>query len=224
MADISKRLLDMLSGFTINEIGTKVINGVTYTMLIKNDSKRDQDLYKQYMAIRDEATACGFNDNEVFRRYEVSNGYIFDMDISTAKQIVMEIAKTAPLSDREILRNMIQTKPDARRKADIEKLGKFLKTEYESGRTQVEVALFNRNTTGRISVTLTGANNSTLMIRYNAYSIRPLDIELVNEKYLIPNGFRVKSLKSCEILPSKSGVSFLITMESMDEFRQKRGF
>lgn len=219
--EFSKTLLDMLAEFMICEIGSKALDGITYSMVFKDNSKKEQELYKRYTEIKQEAIKCGFTNNEVFRTYEVSNGYIFDMDLNIAKQITAEIAKSVAKANggKTPLGELLKDKPDQRRKRDIQALARYLTSQYDAGKKQCEAALFSRNSTNKIIITGKGPNGETLAYRYNAYAIRHWDIEIINEKYLIPSGFRVKRIQPCEILPSKTGVAFIFTMESMDEFR-----
>lgn len=219
MSRFSKELLDMLTEFVVCEVGSRVLDGITYTMLLK-DNKKDMETYERYMTIKYEVLNCGYSNDEVFRVYEVSNGYIFDMDLTTAKQIIAELAKAVANANggktptSELVRDM----PDQRRKKDIVSLAKYLKYEYDKGTKQFEVAMFSRNTTNKIVINGKGPNGEAISLRYNAYAIRHWDIEIVNEKFLIPAGFRVKRIQPCEIFPSKTGVSFIFTLESMDEY------
>lgn len=218
MAKFSKELLDMLTEFMICEVGSKALDGITYTMVLK--TARDKELYTRYMTIRNEAAKCGYTSDEVFRVYEVANGYIFDMDLETAKQMTIEIAKSVSKNNggKTPSGNIIKDMPEQRRKRDLVNLAKYLKYEYDNGRYSVEVALFSRNSMNKIIVTGKGSRGETLALRYNAYAIRHWDIEILNEKFLIPAGFRVRSIQPCEILPSKTGVSFIFRMESMEQY------
>lgn len=218
MAEFSKPLLDMLTEFMICEIGSKALDGITYTMLFKN--KKDKALYDRYMTIKNEATKCGYSNDEVFRVYEVANGYIFDMDSTTAKAITAEIAKSVAKMNggKTPTGDLLKDMPEQRRKKDMVLLAKKLKEEYDNGNTQVEVALFSRNSTNRIIMTGSDTRGNKVAITYSAYAIRHWDIEIINERFLIPAGFRVKRIQPCEILPKKQGISFIFTMESMDDY------
>lgn len=219
MANFSKELLDMMTEFMICEVGSRVLDGITYTMLFK-DNKKDMEAYKRYMTIKKEILKCGYGNDEILRVYTVSNGYIFDMDLRIAKQITAEIAKSVAKANggKTPATDLIKDMPDQRRKRDIVSLAKYLKSEYDKGNRELEVALFSRNTVNRIVINGTGPNGEKVSMRYNAYAIRHWDIEIINEKFLIPSGFRVKRIQPCEIFPSKTGVSFIFTLESMDEY------
>lgn len=215
MAEFSKNLLDLLTEFMVCEVGSKALDGITYTMLLKNN--KDKEEIDRYMNIKHEAAKCGYTNNEVFRVYEITNGYIFDMDIATAKQITAEIVRTLNKNNAGIQNtDLINNLPEKRRKKDMVALSKFLKEEYDKGKRQVEVALFSKNSTNRIIINGKNSKGEAIAVKYNAYAIRHWDIELINEKLLIPAGFRVSRIQPCEILPSKTGVSFIFTMESME--------
>jgi len=215
MADISNKLLNMLTEFFICEIGSKAIDGITYCMLLKDAKERD--IYERYKLIRKQANEEGNTNDEIFRIYEVNNGYIFDMDLSIAKNISYEITKAVSKANggETPYGDLIGDMPEKRRKRDIINLAKFLKSEFDSGKEQTEIALFSRNSTNKILVTCKGPNNEVLAVKYNAYALRHWDLENVNEKLLIPAGFRVSRLQPCEVLPYKTGVSFIVNMEQM---------
>lgn len=213
---MSKRLRDMLTEFLICEIGSRALDGITYTLLLKTN--RDKELIERYKQIKVEANNCGFVNNEVFRMYEIGNGYIFDMDIGVAKMITAEIARSINASanySNVPSPDLISDMPEKRRKRDIIALGRYLVSQFDLNRTELEVALFSRNSTNRIVINGKSANNEPIALTYNAYAIRHWDIEILNEKILIPMGIRVSRIQSCEILPSKTGVSFQFKLEPM---------
>lgn len=220
MAEFSKDLLDGLTEFMICEVGSKVLDGITYTLLTKSD--KDTELYNRYSNIKVEAVRCGYENDEVFRMYEVCNGYILDMDLQVAKMITTELSKSVAKSNggQTPSGELIKDMPEQRRKRDIVNLARYLKSEYDKGNTDVEVALFSRNSSNKIIINGVTPTGEKISVRYNAYAIRHWDIEVLNEKFLIPAGFRVKSIQPCEVLPSKTGVSFLFKMESMKQYME----
>jgi hypothetical protein len=221
MGTMSKELRDRLSEFFVCEIGSNAMDGITYTLIIKNDkNKTAMQNIERYKQIRVEAMKCGYSDNEIFRVHEVSNGYVFDMDLSVAKEILAQLVKSIPVKEGEqpIDTNLTKDMPERRRKKDIYALAKYLKAQYDKGNHRVEVALFNKNANNRINVTGKGPKGENLMITFPAFALRHSDVEAVNEFFLIPHGFRVCSLQSCEILPSKNGVAFIFEMESMSRY------
>ena len=217
MGKASNELINMLTDFLINEIGSKSLDGITYAMVIKN-SKKDEEDYKRYIGIRKEAQKCGYTQDEVFRVYEVSNGYIFDMDMPVVKKISYELSKAVNKTNggQTPVGDLIGDSPEKRRKSDMLSLAKYVRTEFNNGNRVVEVALFSRNSTSKITITGIGVRNEMLMAKYNAYAIRHWDIETVNAKILIPIGIRIAKLEPCEVLPSKTGVRFKLYLESCE--------
>lgn len=217
--ELSGKLLNMLTEFVVCEIGSKVLDGITYTLILKD--AKGKELYNRYMQIRRAVAEAGYSDNDIFRVYEVCNGYIMDMDLITAKRVINKVSQSVQKTHNfNIPNDIIRDSPDQRRKHDIEALAKYIKSEYDKGNTRFEVALFSRNTTNRIFIN-GKINGNAAGIKYNAYAIRHLDIETINEKYLIPAGIRVMRLQPGEILPSKTGVSFILTLESMDKYKNQ---
>ena len=216
MADYSKDLLNMLSEFVVGEIGARALDGITYTMIFEDDVKgKSSALYERCKAIKNECYRCGFDVQEVFRVYQVSNGYIMDMDLDTVREVTTEIAKGVAIEngDDTIDTDLIKDKPIQRRKRDMVNLAKFLKSKYDMGQTEVSVALFSKNTTSRIIINAVGPDGANIMIMYNAYALRHWDIPIVNERLLMPAGFRISRIRPGEILPSKTGVSFEFELE-----------
>lgn len=214
----SPELIDKMTAFLINEIGSKAIDGITYTMVLKED--KDKEAYKRYMDIRKEAQKCGYSSDEAFRVYEVANGYIFDMDMSVAKKISYELSKAVNKTNggQTPVRDLIGDKPDKRRKSDMLGLAKYVKSEFDSGNMELQVALFSRNSTPRIMTTGIGPKNEILTVKYNAYAIRHWDIETINSELLIPAGIRIAKLEPCKVLPSKTGVKFNIYLEPVQAY------
>lgn len=215
MAKFSPELLNKLTEFLIFEIGEKAMSGITYALVIKND--KDKEIYERYKDIKKEAVKCGYSNNEVFRIYDVSNGYIFDMDLSVVKKISAELSKSVAKTNNNATPSgdLIGENPSKRRKDDMLGLAKYVKQEYDSGKKVVEVALFSRNSVPRIVITGIGPNKEIVPVKYNAYAIRHWDIEAINANILIPAGIRISRIEPCEVLPSRTGVRFILHIEKV---------
>lgn len=216
MGNTSKKMMNLLSEFLINEIGSKALDGITYAMVTKD--KKDRNTFIKYMEVRDEVSRCGFSKDEGFRVYEVSNGYIFDMDLNLAKAITIKLANAVQnmggIGDIDIGDgDLIGNSPEKRRKSDMLALAKYCKQEFDKGNRVITVALFSRNSVPHIVLTGKDTNGNYVSEKYNAYAIRHWDIEIVNSKLLIPAGIRIARIEPYEILPSKTGVKFDITLE-----------
>lgn len=212
---ISKELMDGLTTFLIKAIGSKVLDGITYAMEI---SPEDDAMIKEYLALRDRVVSEGFKNNEVFRVYSATNGYIFDMDLAIARYLNDKVFKVVSKSTGMPCNGdaVIGTGPEGRRHQDMENLAKYCISQFESGKTNFEVALFSRNSVPRITIsgkdTAKGNQGKNVVVTYNAYAIRHWDIEEINNRLLIPKGLRITRIKPCEILPSKTGVRFELSV------------
>lgn len=209
----SNELLNKLTEFLVCEIGSKALSGITYAMVLKND--KDKEMYDRYKSIKDEVLKCGYANDEVFRIYEVGNGYILDMDLSVTKKITYELSKAVAKANNASVGDLIGDGSSKRRKDDMLGLAKYIKKEYDLGNRVVEVALFSRNSVPRIIVTGVGPNGEILPIKYPAFAVRHFDLESINANILIPAGIRVARIEPMEILPSKTGVSFKMEIESI---------
>lgn len=216
VAKFSTNLLNMLSEFLVCEIGSKALSGITYTMLFKRNEK-DMELYERYKEIREEAIRCGYQNGEVFRIYEVQNGYILDMDLSVTKRISLEISKAvANINNGQTpVKDFIGDNPEDRRKNDMIRLARYVKQEYDKGNEVIEVALFSRNSVPRILITGKTKSGESVTVKYNAYALRHWDLENINSAILIPEGTRIARMEPIEILPSKTGVSFKLYVEEI---------
>lgn len=213
MGNASKEMMNLLTTFLVCEIGSKSLDGITYTMVTKEP--KDKENLEKYMAIRDEVTKCGFNQDEVFRVYEVSNGYIFDMDLNIAKRITIKLAQAVEKTNGVNVGNgdLIGNSPEKRRKSDMLGLARYIQQEYNAGNDIANVALFSRNSVPHIIISGKTPNGNVVSEKFNAYAIRHWDIETVNAKLLIPAGIRIARIEPYEILPSKTGVKFGMYIE-----------
>lgn len=212
---ISKELMDRLTNFLFEAIGGKVVDGITYTMEI---SPEDDEAIKNYLELKDMVVKEGFKNNEVFRVYNVANGYIFDMDLAIVRylndKVFKAVSKNTGLNcDGNAV---IGYGPEVRRKQDMESLAKYCISQFESNKTEFEVALFSRNSVPRITISgkdsAKGSQGKGVVVTYNAYAIRHWDIEEINNRLLIPKGLRITRIKPCEILPSKTGMRFVLSV------------
>lgn len=215
MAQMSKKLEEMLTEFMLVEIASKAMDGITYALL--TSGQNDKEEVAKYKEIKNEVINCGFVNNQIFRYYKVSNGFIFDMDLDMARMLTTKITRSLAKNDPSLngVENLIGDSPERRRKKDMIALSKYIVQKANEGKTQIEVALFSRNSTNRIILTGKSPSGEDIAITYNAYALRHWDIELLNEKLLIPQRVRVSRIQPCEILPSKTGVSFIFTLERL---------
>lgn len=218
MGKQSDKMMNLLTEFMVSEIGSKSLDGITYALLLKND--KDKPALNRYKEIFNEVRACGYGPDEIFRAYEISNGYIFDMDLNTVKTISAKLVKMVEKANNIEIgsQDLIGNSPEKRRKSDMNGLAKFVLDQYSKGITNCEVALFSRNSVPHIIISgkLKDKNGDKYAtIKYNAYAIRHWDIEIINSELLIPRGIRIARIEPCEVLPSKTGVKFILHIESV---------
>ena len=206
---IKSETLEKLNDFLVTNIESKVLEGITYALAIEGDS-----LVEKGKDIKTSVLADGFDKNELFRVFKVSNGYVFDMDMSVAKFITQTIA--SHMGDRiPQEQDIIGSLPEKRRQEDMIALAKYCKSQHSKGVNKLEVALFSRNIVPKIVITGKDSRGKDVVASYNAYAIRHWDIDEVNNKYLSPYGIAITSIKPCEVLPSRTGVRFELTLGSL---------
>lgn len=223
MAQFSGILLNQLSEFLVCEIGAKAMDGITYTLLLK-DNPKDMEAVNRYNKIKSQLQSEGYSNMDVLRRYEVTNGYIYDLDLNTAKSITYELSKAVAKIRNTPVGDLIGDKPEQRRKKDMVNLAKYIKDAYDKGENQVEVALFNKNAVDKINVTCISPDGRKCLVTYKAYAIRHWDIETINAKLLMPAGIKVDSIQPKEVLPHKTGVSFLINFGQYNQNQDNQYF
>lgn len=212
---LSDAVKSKITNLLVENIGAKeVCDGITYVLLTANDSDKIREIY----ALQKEIQECGVDPNTILQSYKVSNGVIFDLNIGVAKQIasflVTNGVNKGMIDGRKISGpDLIKDTPEKRRKEDIEKLGKFLKQCFKNKKYVVDLALFSRN---KVGVTTFNAKDrktgKDATVKYNAYAIRYWDIEVLNRVVLANEEFKVVKLEAGEILPSKNGVRFVLTL------------
>lgn len=202
----SKETLDKLTDFLAVNIESKVLDGITYALALKSD-----DLVEKGKDIKKSVLADGFEKNELFRVFPVSNGYIFDMDMSIAKYITQKLISAMQDKVPQV-QDIIGDSPEKRRQSDMKALAKYCKSQMDKGNSKIEVALFSRNSVPKIVITGKDGKGKDVVASYNAYAIRHWDLEEVNNKYLKPSGITITNINACEILQSRTGVRFEIQL------------
>lgn len=221
---ITKEILNQLTEFVVCELGASVLDGVTYALFLK-DNKKDMKRFEIYKVIKNTILNNGFRNDEIFRIYEVSNGYVIDLDLVVAKQITAEMCKAMNVKDnynleQQLAEQILSDKLEQRRKRELISLAKYIKSEYDNGKREIQVALFSKNSTDRIIVTGVDNNNEKVMVVHKAYSVRNWDLETLNYQILMKAGIRIRSVTPYEILPRRNGISFQLNVEP---YRYKNG-
>lgn len=210
MARLTEGTLSKLAEFLTSELGGKVVDGITYAMVQKDDAGKL--LFERCRRIRKELSDSGFPENEVFTIYEVNNGYIFDMDEAIVKKISRDLARVV---QGETAKDYVGESIKERRAMDSRRLAKFILSEVQNGVSKVNVALFSRNSAPRILVTAKDPKGNPVGMKFQSFALRHIDLEKVNVEYLIPKGYRIAALEPVEILPRNTGCRFILQVEAL---------
>lgn len=209
-SEVKTKLANML----VDDIGPKeVLDGITYILL--TNTGKDAEKITEFTKLQKEIADCGIDPNTIIRKYDVSNGAIFDMNLNVAKQtsafVTQSMIKAGAVKGANITNaDLIGDGPDKRRYEDIVKLAKFLVKSAKERKSVVEIALFSRNKVGKTTFNAKRGNED-VAVTYNAYAIRHWDIQQLNQ-LLQREGISVVNVEAGEIIPSKNGVRFKLTL------------
>ena len=210
MAKVSSELDALLTQLITEELGSKTTEGITYILALKD---KDSKLIQNCMAARKEAEKCGINPDDIIRTYKVGDGAIFDINLP----IVADVSgKWGNAMNVEVdLKKAIIGMATKRRNEDIKALATKCERAAKSGKKGIEVALYSRNIVPKIVIGAKDKNGNAITCEYDAYALRHWDITNVNEKYLFDKGLKISKIMPCEILPSKTGVRFMLQIAKM---------
>ena len=206
--ELSKNLLDKLTEIICVDVGSKILDGVTYIILSK--SPKDKAKVERYNSVRRLIDSENYAPEEIFRIYEVANGYIYDIDMNIAKMITTLLAKLAAQKNPELkdMPDLIGTQPDENKDYQMKLLAKKCLEAFKNNQD----TLFSRNKTNKIILTADGMNKEKVVITYPSFALRPWDLEEINVKYLIERGMRISGVKAYEIIGNNSGLRVALTL------------
>lgn len=207
MKEYNKLILDGASDIVITELGNRVLYGMNWLLLLKNNSK-DMDKYERYLVIRNEADKEGFKPEECFRVYETVNGFVMDIEQDLVNIINTKLVEILKDTSPELahLPSDIYKKMKERQSNEKKRLSSLIIKKAKNNELEFEVALFSKNIAGKINVECLGQNNQHYLVRYDAFSITAWDIESINRDILIDKGYLIDTVQVCDILPNKRGV------------------
>ena len=210
MADFTPELLNKLEGFFVNSIAEKVLDGVTYIMIFNTEQK----WFELYNKIREDIDKLGYDKNTLFRVYQFSNGYVFDLDLSVSIYLADKIMNsTIDLQNNPDLKVSLSDEITKKRKGAMVSLAKYCKSQIEKGNQKFDIALYSRNTVPKILVSCKDNNNNAIILNYKAFALRHWDLDIVSNEILLPIGIRISKVEPCEILPSRNGVRMTLYLE-----------
>lgn len=225
---LTGEIIEQLSSYMITEVTEKAVYGITYSMFLENNAE-DKRKIEEYTKLKQEIDACGIDSNSIFQKLKVSNGYVFNLEVEVARKVMAIISERVykyTKGQTNAGRDLFLEKPTKRRKEDIEALAKLLIKEYNHNNPnrqakKVEVALYSRNSSRKIMCMAKDSKgnsvkkgNDTVMIELDAFAIRHRDISEVSQK-LLQKGYKLVSSRIGEILPSKTGVRFVVSVDKI---------
>lgn len=208
MKSMSKELQSMVTGFVVSEISSRALDGITYAIKDYNNSDCED-----YIKIREEADKCGYDSDELFQVIEVSNGYIFDLDLGVTKKVSMDLVKASCniTGKHKDLVGILDVKVEQRRKRDTERLAKEILRTAKEGKSEVKVALYSNHNSDYIRILAKKENGEREYVNFKAYALRFSDIRSLNEEILSKSGYRISSVQSEYIIPRNKAL--LTTLE-----------
>lgn len=219
-------MIDQLGEFLVNDVADKLVFGITYCMYL-DDNVEDRKKIDRYDDLRNKMKSNGIDPDTIFQKIKVTNGYVYNLEVEVARKImgiVIDRMNRYSKTDRgkKIRNDIFKDKPTKRRVEDIQEMAKYLIKSYKKDNPhgeikRVEVAIFSRNSTNKIVCMAKDAKDmkKDKMLNFMAYAIRQYDLNEVN-KIMISNGFKIIGSRIGEILPSKTGVRYTISVDRME--------
>jgi len=212
MVKMSNELKNEFASVLVNDIGTKVIDGITYVLFL--NAGADSDEIKRYGELIKKADNLGISRQEAISAFKVANGCIFDMNMQLAKQLSYGIIANAATKEGVTLDSydMVKNGPEQRREDDIQKLAEYLNKEHKNGKREIQLALYSRNKVDKIEFAAKRSNNSDAKVIYQAFAVRHWDLNRIGDVLRQKYNISIKDIKAGEILPTKTGVRFCISL------------
>lgn len=215
---ITKDILKIVEPLFMDEIGSSILDGITYAVLANNDTNKIRiNRYKNMIESLKESS-IGSNSSEIVKAFKLCNGYVFDLNIAIAKKLAMDMIMESyrdygvdfkPTSD--IVTNM-NTKPNDAVIAELKRLSEFCVKSFHKGNKEIYVILYNRSPRRKITYT-SKYKGQSIQSTYDSFSVRHFDLAKINENYLFNKGVRIAKVEPCEVLHKSSGVKYRLVLE-----------
>lgn len=210
---ITDDAVNKVATIVANNIGSKVLDGINWALIL------DKPTINEYENIRQTLKDMGYVKGEVLRAFAAPNGFIYDIDASVTKRLLLNIMQNS--EDLNLCSNMIETAYEERRNAEFTHMQLFLINAIKSGKTKVSVALFNTNSGHKITYKTYIENGKyagqRVEISLPAFALRHWDLQELNQNYLIPAKLKIARVQVVEILPTRTGVGFNLELVKLDE-------
>lgn len=197
-----KEVMNLLTEFLVVNIDEKVLQGISYLIIPKNDANKAK--IEKFDGIRKRLTELNVPENEQFRVYDMHNAMIYEIELRTAIEITEKLSRAvgaAQTTDFGIAKTSY-----ARQQDDINRLVKYCVKMAQKGTSEFQVALFSKNKVPTINVTCKDkVSGKSLIVTYEAFALRHTDIVEVNKR-LIDCGLKIVRVVAHDALPSMTGV------------------
>ena len=212
-------MTNSLSEFLCDELGEKVLKGISYIVVSKADSNRKK--VEKLDNLRRSLSKNGVPDNKVFRRYELLNGYIYDMELDEAIDLTIAItssmAEQGKLEQKYIGDFGIRNIAISRKVEDLQLLCRKCVEGVRKGKSEMDFVLFSRNRSPQVVITGKDAyTGAKIAIKYDSFALRHTDVEELNREYLKLHGLIVTKVIVHEIVPGSRGVLFTLKLAHAD--------
>lgn len=206
-----KEIMNLLTEFLVINIDEKVLQGISYIIVQKNDVNAAK--IKKYDAIRARLTELGVPKNEQFRRYDVNTAIVYEIELKTAITITEKLSTAVgatQTTDFGISRASLERQQD-----DIKRLAQLCVKKAQRGVSEFDVCLFSKNKVDKINIAAKDSTSGKQMaVSYDAFALRHTDIITVNS-VLAGCGLKIVRVLIHEAVPSMTGVRVTLGLVSV---------
>ena len=197
-----KEIMNLLTEFLVINIDEKVLQGISYIIVQKNDANTAK--IKKYDQVRARLTELGVPENEQLRRYDVNTAVVYEIELKTAITITEKLSVAVgatQTTDFGISRTSIE-----RQQEDIKRLAQLCVKKAQRGIAEFDICLFSKNKVDKINITAKDSGTGKMMaVTYDAFALRHTDILAVNT-VLASCGLKIARVLMHEAVPSMTGV------------------
>lgn len=205
-----KEIMNLLTEFLVVNIDEKVLQGISYIIVQKNDANAAK--IKKYDNVRARLTERGVPENEQFRRYDVNTAIVYEIELKTAILLTEKLSTAVgaiQATDFGIGKISME-----RQAEDIKRLVQFCVKQARQGIAEFDVCLFSKNKVDKINITGKNNKEQKVALTYEAFALRHTDILTVNQQ-LASCGLKIVKVLVHEAVPSMTGVRVTLSLVSI---------
>jgi len=204
---ITNEVIEIISEKFFRDLGDILLDGVNYVLAFDTEESK----VNEYKALRNKIEEHGVNPQSVMKILQVCNGYIFELNSSVAKRVLInELNKASKeFSMNSLSGSIVENSPKERKQVEYQRFAKRCIKEMTAGVKEFEVALYGKNSSGIVRYSAKVDKKDTIF-NFVSYALTPIDMERINEELLVNRGIKISRISHCEILPPKTGVRMKI--------------